>query len=100
MLLPLNAPPDWEWSIATAVVANAGPVGQNTPWANAPGPAQNVAAPPAGTQAVPAPAANPQAQSIAASPGLADPEAQNDPPPPGPANPQGRIGLRLRNLYW
>ena len=99
MLLPLNAPPQCQWSIATAVVPNAGPVGQNAPLANAPGPAQNVPAPPAGAQAVPAPPANPQAQNIAAPPGPADPEAQNDPPPPGPANPQRRIGLRLGNLY-
>jgi len=103
MLLPLNAQPQCQWSIATAVVPNAGPVGQNAPLANAPGPAQKVAAPPA----------NPQAQNIAAPPGPADPKAQNDSPPPGPANPQDqntppppglanpqrRIGLRLGNLY-
>jgi len=89
MLLPLNAPPQCQWSIATAVVPNAGPVGQNAPLANAPGPAQNVPAPPT----------NPQAQNIAAPPDPADPEAQNDPPPPGPANPQRRIGFRLGNLY-
>jgi len=99
MLLPLNAPPQCQWSIATAVVPNAGPVGQNAPLANAPGPAQNVPAPPVGAQAVPAPPANPQAQNIAAPPGPADPEALNDPPPPGLANPQRRIGLRLGNLY-
>jgi len=89
MLLPLNAPLQCQWSIATAVVPNAGPVGQNAPLANAPWPAQNLPAPPA----------NPQAQSIAAHPGPADPEAQNDSPPPGPANPQRWIGLRLGNLY-
>jgi len=126
MLLPLNAPPQCQWSIATAVVRNAGPVGQNALLANAPGAAQNVPAPPANPQAqniaalpnagpvgqnspltnapgpaqnVPAPRANPQAQNIAAPPGLADAEAQNNPPPPGPANPQRRIGLRLGNLY-
>ena len=89
MLLPLNAPPQCQWSIAMAVVLNPGPVGQNARLANAPGTAQNVPAPPV----------NPQAQNIAAPPGPADPEAQNDPPPPGPANPQPRIGLRLGNLY-
>jgi len=99
MLLTLNAPPPCQWSIATAVVPNAGPVGQNAPLANAPGPAQNIPAPPAGAQAGPAPLGNPQAQNNAAPPGPADPEAQNDPPPPGPANPQGRIGLRLGNVY-
>jgi len=88
MLLPLNALPQCQWSIATAVVANAGPVGQNAPLANAPGPPQNVPAPPA----------NPQAQNIAAPPGPADPEALNDPPPPGTPFPQRRIGHRLRNL--
>jgi len=45
MLLPLNAPPQCQWRIATAVVPNAGPVGQNALLANAPGPAQNVSAP-------------------------------------------------------
>jgi len=100
MLLPLNAPPQCQWSIATAVVPNAGQVGQNAPLANAPGPAQNVPAAPAGAQAVPPPPANPQAQNIAAPLGSADPEPQNDPLPPGPANLQRRIGLRLGNLYW
>jgi len=71
MLLPLNAPPQSQWSIGTAVVPNAGPVGQNAPLANAPGATQNVPAPPA----------NPQAQTIAAPSGPADPEAQNNPPP-------------------
>jgi len=89
ILLPLNAPPQCQWSIATAVVPNAGPVGQNPPLANASGPAQNLPAPPV----------NPQAQKIAAPTGPADPEAQKDPPPPGPANPQRRIGLPLGNLY-
>jgi len=76
MLLPLNAPPQCQWSIATAVVPNAGPVGQNTPLANAPGPAQNV----------PAPQANPQAQNIAVLPN-ARPVGQNAPlaNAPGPA---------------
>jgi len=76
MLLPLNAPPQCQWSIATAVVLNAGPVGQNAPLANAPGPAQKVPAPPA----------NPQAQNIAALPN-AGPFGQNAPlaNPPGPA---------------
>ena len=67
ILLPLNALPQCQWSIATAV-PNAGPVVQNAPQANAPGPAQNVPAPPAGAQAVPAPPANPQAQNIAGLP--------------------------------
>ena len=61
--------------------------------------AQNVPAPLAGAQAVPAPPTNPQAQNIAALLGPADPKAQNDAPPPGPPNPQRRIGLRLGNLY-
>jgi len=113
MLLPRNAPPQCQWSIATAVVPNIGPVGQNAPLANAAGPAQKVPADPAGAHAVPAPPANSQAQNLAAPPGLADPEAQNVPPPPGPvnpqhqntppcpgpANPQHRIGLCLGNLY-
>jgi len=126
MLVPLNAPPQCQWSIATAVVPNAGPVGQNAPLAHGPGAAQNVPAPPANPQAqniaallhagpvgqnaplanapgpaqnVPAPPAGAQAQNIVSPPGPADPEAQNDPPPPGPANPQRRIGLRLCNLY-
>jgi len=103
MLVPLNAPPQCQWSIATAVVPNAGPVGQNAPLANAPGPAQNVPAPPANTQAqniaAPPGPADPEAQNIAAPPGPADPEAQNDPLPPGLANPQRKIGLRLGNLY-
>jgi len=63
--LPLNAPPQCQWSIATAV-PNTGPVFQNAPQANAPGPAQNVPAPPANH------------------------EAQNNPPPPGPAIPQAQ----------
>jgi len=113
MLLPLNAPPQCQWSIATAVVPNAGPVGHNAPLANAPGPAQNVPAPPANPQAqniaalpnagpfgqntplanapgpaqnVPAPPANPQAQNIAALPN-AGPFGQNTPlaNAPGPA---------------
>jgi len=97
MLLPLNAPPQCQKSIATAVVPNAGPVCQNAPLANCPGPAQNVPAPPAGPQAVPpppagaqavrGPPANPQAQNIATPPGPADTKAQNNPPLPGPANP-------------
>jgi len=126
MLLPLNPPPRCEWSIATAVVPNVGPVGQNALLANAPGPAQNVPARLANPQAqniaalpntgpvgqnaplanalgpaqnLPAPPANAQVQNIAAPPGPADPEAQNDPPPPGLGNPQRRIGLRLGNLY-
>ena len=126
MLLPINAPPQCKWSIATAVVPNAGPVGQNAPLANARGPTQNVPAslanpqanniaalPNAGrvgqnaplanapgpAQTVPAPPANPQAQNLAAPTVLADPEAQNDLPPPGPPNRQRRIGLRLGNLY-
>ena len=89
ILLPLNASPQCQWSIATAVVPNAGPVGPNPPLDNAPGPAQNVPAPPA----------NPQAQNVAPPPSQADPEAQNDPPAPGQANRQRRIGTRLGNLY-
>jgi len=127
MLLPLKAPPQCQWHIATPVVPNAGPVGQHAPLANAPGPAQNVPAPPENPQAqniaalpnagpvgqnaplanapgpaqnVPAPPVNPQAPNIATPPGPTDRQAQNDPPRPGPANPQPRIGLRLGNLYW
>jgi len=77
ILLPLHALPQCQWSIATAV-PNAGPVGQNAPQANAPGPAQNVPAPPV----------NPQAQNNPPPPGPANPQAQNHPPPPGPSNPQ------------
>jgi len=99
MLLPLNVPPQCQWCIATAVVPNAGPVGHNPPLTNAPGPAQNVPAPPACAQAVPAPPANALAQNIAAPRGPADPKAQNNHPPSGPANPPRRIGLSLRNLY-
>jgi len=113
MLLPLNSPPQCQWTIATAVVSNAGPVGQNAPLANAPGPAQNVPAPPVRARAVPTPTANPHAQNLGAPPGLADPKAQNDPPPPGlvnsqnqntpsppgSANPQCRITLHLGNIY-
>jgi len=75
MLLPLNAPPQCQWSIATPVVPNAGPVGQNAPLANAPGRAQNIPAPPV----------NPQAQIIAGLPN-AIPVDQNAPLPnaPGP----------------
>jgi len=62
ILLPLNAPPQCQWSIETAV-PNTGPVVQNAPQANAPGPAQNVPAPPA------------------------NPQVQNNPPPPRPAIP-------------
>jgi len=47
ILLPLNVPPQCQWTIATGVVPNAGPVGPNAPLANAPGPAQNVPARPA-----------------------------------------------------
>jgi len=71
ILLPLNAPPQWQWSIATAV-PNAGPVVQNAPQANAPGPAQNV----------PSPAANPHAPNDPLLPGLAIPKAQNNGPGP------------------
>jgi len=76
MLLPLNAPPQCQWSIVMAVVPNAGPVGQNAPLANAPGQAQNVSAPPA----------NPKAQNIAAIPN-AGPVGQSAPlgNAPGPA---------------
>ena len=88
ILLPLNAPPQCQWSIATPVVPNAGPVGQKAPLANAPGPAQKVPAPPANTKA----------QNIAARPAPAEAEALNDPPPSGPANLQRRIGLLLPNL--
>jgi len=65
ILLPLSAPPQCQCSIASAV-PNAGPVVQNPPLANAPGPAQYVPAPPA------------------------NPQAQNNPPPPGPAIPQAQ----------
>jgi len=86
ILLPLNALPQYQWSIATAV-PNTGPVGQNASQANAPGPAQNVPAPPV----------NPQAQNNPPPPGPANP--QNNPPPPGPPNPQPLIVLRLGNLH-
>ena len=91
ILLPLNALPQCQWSIATAV-PNAGPVGQNAPQANAPGPAQNVPAPPANPQAQNKPSrpgpANPQPQNNPPPPGPANPQPQNNPPPPGPVNPQ------------
>jgi len=113
MLLPLNAPPQCQWSIATAVVPNAGPVGQNAPLANAPGPAPNVRAPaanpqdqniaalpnaapvgqnaplanaPGPAQNVPAPPAG--AQAVPAPP--ANPQAQNIAAPPGPADPEAQ----------
>jgi len=119
ILQPLNAPPQCQWSIATAV-PNAGPVVQNAPQANAPGPAQNVPAPPVNPQAQnnpppPGPAI-PQAQNngpgpviipaqIQAAPPmgilgiplgmqhapLVNPQAQNNPPPPGSAIPQAQI---------
>ena len=102
VLLPLNAPAQCQWSIATAI-PNGGPVVQN-----APGPAQNAPAPPANPQAQnnPPPPANPQAQLIPHPsahipaqiqqavavfiPGTpvwvqhppANPQAQNNPPPP------------------
>jgi len=50
-LLPLNALRQCQWSIETAVVPNAGPVGQSAPLGKAPGRAQNVPAPPANPQA-------------------------------------------------
>jgi len=103
MLLPLNAPPQCQWSIAMAVVPNAGPVGQNAPLANAPGPAQNVPAPPANPQApniaTPPGTADPEAQNNHPPLGLANPQDQNTPPPPGPADPQRKIGLRFGHLY-
>jgi len=68
MLLHLNPTPQCQWCIATAVVPNAGPVGQNAPRGNAPAPAQNG----------PAPAGNPEAQNIAALPN-ACPVGQNAP---------------------
>ena len=122
ILLPLNASPQCQWSIATAV-PNAGPVVQNVPQANAPGPAQNVPAPPANPQAQtnpprPGPAI-PQAQNngpraviiptqIPAAPPMgilgtplgmqhvppANPQAQNNPQPPGPAIPQAQNNPR------
>jgi len=64
MLLPLNAPPQCQWSFAMPVVQNAGPVGQNAALANASGLAQNVPAPPPGAQAVPALPANLQAENV------------------------------------
>jgi len=109
VLLPLNAPAQCHWSIATAV-PNGGPVVQN-----APGPAQKAPAPPANPQAQrnpPLPAI-PQSQLIPHTlahipaqiqkalpvfisgmpvrvqhaPG--NPQAQNDPPPP--AIPQAQL---------
>jgi len=77
ILLPLNALPQCQWSIAIAVL-NAGPVVQNALQANTPGPAQNV----------PPPQVTPQAQNNPQPPGLANPQPQNNPPLQGPANPQ------------
>ena len=71
ILLYLNALPQYQWSIATAV-PNTGPVVPNAPQVNAPGPAQNVPAPPA----------NPQAQNNPSPPGPAIPQAQNNSPGP------------------
>jgi len=116
MLLPLNAPPQCQWSIAMAVVPNAGPVGQNARLGNAPGQAQAVPAPPAGAQAIPAPPVGAQAvpaplagaqavpaplagaQAIPAPPAgaqalpapSANPQAQNIATPPGPADPEAQ----------
>jgi len=116
ILLPLNAPPQCQWSMATAV-PNTGPVVQNAPQANAPGPAQNVPASPANPQVhhnpPPAAPAIPQAQNNGPGPVIipaqiqaahpmgilgrplgmqhappANPQVQNNPPPPGPAFPQ------------
>jgi len=114
ILLPLNAPPQCQWSIATAV-PNAGPVVQNAPQANAPGPAQNVPAPPVNPQAQnnppppgsaipqaqinPPGVANPQAQNNPPPAGPANLQAQNNPPPPGPANPRAGNVLRLGPKY-
>jgi len=67
ILLPLNAPPQCQWSIAMAV-PKAGPVVQNPPQTNAAGPAQNV----------PAPLANPQGQNNRPPPGTAILPAQNN----------------------
>jgi len=101
MLLPLNALPQCQSGIATAVVPNAAPVGQNAPLANAPGPAQNVPAPPA----------NPQAQKIAALPNAgpvgqnaplanAPGEAQNVPAPPAGAQavPAPAVNPQAQNI--
>jgi len=92
MLLPLNAPPQCQWSIGTAVVPNAGPVDQNAPLAN-PGPAQNVPAPPA----------NPQAQNIAALLN-AGPVGQNAPlanaPGPGQNVPAPPAGAQAVPAPW
>jgi len=111
MLQRLNAPPQCQWSIATAEVMNAGPVGQNAPLANVLGPAQNVPAPPVNPQAqniaglpnagrvgqnaplanAPGPAQNVPAppacaQAVPAPP--ANPQAPNIAAPPGPADPE------------
>jgi len=83
MLLRLNAPPQCQWSIAMAVVPNAGPVRQDAPLANAPGPALKVPAPPA----------NPQAQIIAALPNHG-PVRQNAPLANAPGSPQNVHPLR------
>ena len=92
ILLPRNALPQCQWSIATAV-PNAGPVGQNAPQANAAGPAQKVPAPPA----------NPQAQNNPPPPGAAIPQAQNNcpgcviiPPQIQAAAPMGILSTPLR----
>jgi len=98
ILLPLNALPQCQWSIATAV-PNAGPVGQNAPQANAAGPAQNIPAP----RRIPKRRTilHPQARQIPNLRRILHPPAnpQNNPRPPGPANPQPRIVLRLGNLH-
>jgi len=70
VLLPLNAPAQCPWSIATAV-PNGGPVVQN-----APGPAPSAPAPPA----------NPQAQNNPPPPAI--PQAQLIPHPPAHIPPQ------------
>jgi len=95
ILVALNALPQCQWSIATHV-PNAGPVVQNAPEANAPGPGQKVPAPPANRQEQhnpppPGPAI-PQAQNN--PPGAANPQAQNNPLPAGPVNLQGQNNRR------
>jgi len=69
ILLPLNAPPKCQWSIATAV-SKAGSVVENVPQANTSRSGQNV----------PASLANPQAQNNPTSPGPPIPQDQNKDP--------------------
>ena len=59
ILLPANAPPGSQWSLATAV-QNPGASTANAPTANAPGPAQFQLTQAAGPYQIPPPPPNPQ----------------------------------------